>query len=51
MGGGFFCAGVPRVPTPGCLSAGWGGVILLTPQFLHWVVKGSKLRELMFRIT
>lgn len=25
MGGRFFCAGVPRVPTPGCLSAGLGG--------------------------
>lgn len=24
VGGGFFCAGVPSVPTPGCLPAGWG---------------------------
>lgn len=26
MGGGFFCAGVPQVPTPGCLRGGAGAL-------------------------
>lgn len=26
MGGGFFCAGVPCVPTPGCLRGGAGAL-------------------------
>lgn len=26
MGGGFFCAGVPQVPTPGCLPGGAGAL-------------------------